>query len=71
MAITTASNAFNPIVWADLIQASFLGQVRVLPHAVQDDTLVGVPGDTIEFPKWATLTDLDLLYRGVAMTPGD
>jgi len=69
MATTTASNAFNPLVWADLIQASFLGQVRVLPHAVQDDSLAGVPGDTIEFPKWANLTDLDQLTEGVAMTP--
>jgi len=69
MATTTASNAFNPLVWADLVQASFLGQVRVLPHAVQDDSLAGVPGDTIEFPKWANLTDLDQLTEGVAMTP--
>ena len=69
MAVTGIAQAFNPIVWADLIQASFLGSVRVLPHAVQDDTLVGVPGDTIEFPKWATLTDLDALTEGVAMIP--
>jgi N4-gp56 family major capsid protein len=69
MAITAASNAFNPQVWADLIQASFLGQVRVLPHALQDDTLVGKPGDTVTFPKWNTLTDLTQLSEGVAMVP--
>lgn len=69
MAVTNLAQSFNPIVWADLIQASFLGSVRVLPHAVQDDSLVGVPGDTIEFPKWATLTDLDALTEGVAMVP--
>ena len=69
MAITAAPNAFNPQVWADLIQASFLGQVRVLPHALQDDTLVGKPGDTVTFPKWNTLTDLTQLSEGVAMVP--
>lgn len=69
MAVTAASNAFNPQVWADLIQASFLGQVRVLPHAITDDSLVGVPGDTVTFPKWNTLTDLAELTEGVAMVP--
>lgn len=69
MAVTAASNAFNPQVWADLIQASFLGQVRVLPHAITDDSLVGVPGDTVTFPKWNTLTDLAQLTEGVAMVP--
>lgn len=69
MAVTAASNAFNPQVWADLIQASFLGQVRVLPHAITDDSLVGKPGDTVTFPKWNTLTDLAQLTEGVAMVP--
>lgn len=69
MAVTAASNAFNPQVWADLIQASFLGQVRVLPHAITDDSLVGKPGDTVTFPKWNTLTDLAQLAEGVAMVP--
>lgn len=58
-----------PEVFADLAQASFAGKVRVLgsPAVVEDNTLVGQPGETISFPKWDTLTDLADLTTGVAM----
>jgi hypothetical protein len=71
VADTTAANLIVPEVWADLSQAKFKGAVRVLTSgAVQtDDTLVGQPGDTINFPKWGRLGELDDLAEGVAMTP--
>lgn len=60
-----------PEVYADLAQAAFTGKVKVLgsPAVVEDNTLVGQPGETIHFPKWDALTGLDDLTKGVAMTP--
>lgn len=62
-----------PEVYADVAQASFVGKVKVLgsPAVVSDDTLVGQPGETIHFPKWGALGELDDLTKGVAMTPAE
>jgi len=61
----------DPEVFADLAQASFSGKVKVLGSSAvkSDNTLEGVPGSTITFPKWGALGDLDDLTKGVAMTP--
>ncbi|MEV5673507.1 phage head protein [Streptomyces sp. NPDC052503] len=69
MADTTAADLIVPEVWADMSQAKFTGAVRVLNSGAvaTDDTLVGQPGDTINFPKWDTLGELDDLAEGVAM----
>jgi N4-gp56 family major capsid protein len=71
VALTTASDLIVPEVWEDVVQATFLGQVRVAGSAavMEDDTLVGQPGDTINFPKWGALGELDTLTEGVPMTP--
>lgn len=68
---TKAANVVVPEVWGDVAQAEFVGQARVLNSGatLQDNTLAGQPGDTINFPKWGTLTDLDDLTEGVAMSP--
>jgi N4-gp56 family major capsid protein len=70
MAETKASNLIVPEVWADMSQAKFVGAVRVAGSAAvqEDDTLVGQPGDSIQFPKWGALSDLDDLTEAVAMT---
>lgn len=70
MPTTTAANLIIPEVWADLSQAKFLGAVRVLGSGavMSDDTLVGQPGDSIDFPTWDALGELDDLTEGVAMT---
>ncbi|MBP0456246.1 N4-gp56 family major capsid protein [Streptomyces montanisoli] len=69
MADTTAADLIVPEVWGDMAQARFTGAARVLNSgAVQsDDTLVGQPGDTINFPKWGALGELDDLTEGEAM----
>ncbi|MFE4203951.1 MULTISPECIES: N4-gp56 family major capsid protein [Streptomyces] len=69
MPTTTAAQLINPEVWADLAQGKFTGAVRVLNSGavLTDNTLVGQPGDTVSFPKWDTLSDLDDLTEGVAM----
>lgn len=70
MPTTTAANLIVPEVWADMSQARFTGAVRVLNSGavVTDDTLVGQPGDTINFPKWDALGELDDLTEGTPMT---
>ncbi|MFI8498324.1 phage head protein [Streptomyces sp. NPDC085524] len=70
MPTTNAANLIVPEVWGDLAQAQFTGSVRVLNSGavLAADTLVGQPGDTVNFPKWDALGDLDDLTEGVAMT---
>lgn len=73
MAQTTSTTlaAVIPEVWGDMAQAKFLGAVRVLTSGavVYDDTLEGQPGDTIHFPKWGALGELDDLDETVALVP--
>lgn len=70
----TTSTSLAPIVpevWADMAQAQFEGAVRVLTSGavLYQDTLEGQPGDTVHFPKWDALSDLDDLEEGVPMVP--
>jgi N4-gp56 family major capsid protein len=60
-----------PEVWGDMAQAQFTGQVRVAGSAavIEDNTLEGAPGDTIHFPKWGALGELDDLTETTPMTP--
>ena len=71
MAETKLTNMIVPEVFADMMQAEFVGQTRVLGSAatITDNTLVGQPGDTIHFPKWNAIGELDDLSEAVAMTP--
>lgn len=66
---TTAANMIVPEVWGDMAQAQFTGAVRVAGSAavIEDNTLQGAPGDTVHFPKWGALGELDTLTEGVAM----
>jgi N4-gp56 family major capsid protein len=71
VAETTAANLIVPEVWGDLAQARFEGAVRVLNSGavMTDDTLVGQPGDRINFPRWGRLGELDDLAEAVPMVP--
>ncbi|MBC9714072.1 N4-gp56 family major capsid protein [Streptomyces sp. TRM66268-LWL] len=68
---TTAAAMIVPEVWGDMAQAAFLGKVRVAGSSavIEDSTLEGAPGDTIHFPKWGALGDLDELTETTPMTP--
>ncbi|MGI5350214.1 N4-gp56 family major capsid protein [Streptomyces sp. CA-250714] len=70
MAETKAANLIVPEVWADMAQAKFAGAVRVggSSAVMVDSTLVGQPGDSINFPKWGALGELDELTEAVAMS---
>ncbi|MFF2014007.1 phage head protein [Streptomyces sp. NPDC058195] len=69
MAETKAANLIVPEVWADMSQATFIGTIRVggSSAVMRDNTLVGQPGDSISFPKWGALGELDELTEAVAM----
>ncbi|MFF0894734.1 phage head protein [Streptomyces sp. NPDC003278] len=71
MAQTTSAVVVVPEVWGDMAQAQFAGAVRVAGSAavIEDNTLEGAPGDTIHFPKWGALGDLDDLSETTPMTP--
>ncbi|MGC0205231.1 N4-gp56 family major capsid protein [Streptomyces levis] len=68
---TTAAMMIVPEVWGDMAQAQFTGAVRVAGSSavIEDNTLEGAPGDTIHFPKWGALGELDTLTEGTPMTP--
>lgn len=68
---TTAAAMIVPEVWGDMAQAQFIGAVRVAGSTavIEDNTLEGAPGETIHFPKWGALGELDDLTEGTPMTP--
>ena len=47
---TMLNNLINPQVMADMISAKLETKLLFKPLAKVDDTLVGVPGNTITFP---------------------
>lgn len=71
MAQTTSADVFVPEVHADIAQAKFLGAVKVAgsPAVLEDNTLEGQPGDTVDMPKWDALTELADLTETVALVP--
>ena len=69
MAVTTAANLIIPDVWADLAMGALKSNTRFLASAVTRDDLQGRPGDTIHFPKWTVLTDMEDLTENVPMAP--
>jgi len=66
---TTASDLIVPEVWGDAIMEDVLGKSVMLPLAVQDDQLVGTPGDSVDMPFWAYIGDADDLTEAAAIVP--
>lgn len=66
---TTAAQMIVPDVWADMVQAKFKGALVVGNLALDDATLEGKPGDSVNFPKWTALSEAEDLTEGTAMTP--
>ena len=54
---TMLNNLINPQVMADMISAKLETKLLFKPLAKVDDTLVGVPGNTITIPKYAYIGD--------------
>lgn len=64
MATTNISDLVNPLVMADMISAKITKKLVVTPFAKVDDTLVGVPGDTIVVPQYAYIGDAEDIDEG-------
>lgn len=67
MAITKLENLVNPEVMAPMISATLPKKIKFSAIAKIDDTLQGVPGDTITVPKYAYIGDAEDVAEGVAM----
>jgi hypothetical protein len=52
---TLLANVLDLDVWAGIAQGEFVGRLILSQFAQESDTLVGRPGDAINFPKWGTL----------------
>ena len=68
MATTKISDLVNPIVMADSISAKIEKKIVVSPFARIDDTLSGVPGDTIYVPQYTYIGDADDIEEGAEVT---
>nr|DAN07526.1 MAG TPA: capsid protein [Caudoviricetes sp.] len=63
---TKLSDLINPQVMADMISAKIANKIVVAPFAKIDNTLVGVPGNTVTVPQYAYIGDAADIAEGVA-----
>ncbi|MBQ3038203.1 MAG: N4-gp56 family major capsid protein [Clostridia bacterium] len=67
MSTTKISDLVNPIVMADSISAKIEKKIVVSPFARIDNSLVGVPGDTIYVPQYSYIGDASDIAEGDAV----
>jgi N4-gp56 family major capsid protein len=60
------ADLINPQVMADMISAKIASKIVVAPFAKIDNTLVGVPGNTITVPQYAYIGDAEDIAEGIA-----
>ena len=65
---TKLANLIDPEVMGDMVSARIPKKLRVAPFAKVDDTLAGVPGDTITVPAYAYIGDAADVAEGEAVT---
>lgn len=65
---TKLANLIDPQVLADYVDMKLIDNIVFAPLAVVDETLVGNPGDTLEFPRYAYIGAADDLVEGSAMS---
>ena len=63
--LTKLADLIDPEVMADMISAKIPDKIRVAPFAKVDDTLAGVPGDTITVPSYGYIGDAEDVAEGV------
>lgn len=68
MALTKLENMINPEVLADMVSANLPNAIRFAPLAVVNTDLVGVAGDTLQFPAYVYSGDAKDVGEGVAIT---
>ena len=64
MATTKIGDLVNPMVMADAISAKLEKKLSVSPFARIDDSLTGVPGDTVYVPRYSYIGDADDVAEG-------
>lgn len=64
MAVTPKANMLDPEVLKPMIEEKIAAQLKLTPYAKVDDTLVGVPGDTVTVPQWAYIGDAEDVAEG-------
>ncbi len=71
MAVTLSTDLYIPEVWADLAQEQFVGKAIVAgsPAVLVDDELTGKPGETVNFPKWMLLDEMEDVDEDEALVP--
>ena len=68
MATTLLANLIDPQVLADFVDQKLINNVVFAPLATVDTTLVGNPGDTLEFPTWGYIGAADDLTEASAIS---
>ena len=66
MATTMIADLINPQVMADMISAKIASKIVVAPFAKIDNTLKGIPGNTITVPQYAYIGDAEDIAEGIA-----
>lgn len=66
MATTMIADLINPQVMADMIGAAIDKKITVTPFAKLDNTLSGIPGNTITVPQYSYIGDAADVAEGVA-----
>ena len=61
---TKISDLVNPNVMADMISAKISKKIVVAPFAKVDESLVGVPGDTVLVPQYTYIGDANDVSEG-------
>ncbi|WP_134324542.1 N4-gp56 family major capsid protein [Cumulibacter soli] len=56
---TTATDLIVPEVYAPVIEAAIRAKVKFMPYVTVDDTLVGQPGETINYGQWNRIGDAE------------
>lgn len=64
---TKINDLVNPMVMADAISAKIGKKIVVSPFAKIDETLTGVPGDTVYVPQYSYIGDASDIAEGAAV----
>lgn len=69
MAQTIATDLIVPEVWGPMVFNAVLAKAVMRPLVNVDDTLVGNPGDTVEFGSWDYIGDADDVAETDSLVP--
>ena len=68
MAQTLLANIVNPQVMADMVDKKLTDLIKFAPLADIDNTLVGIPGNTVTVPAWNYVGDAAVVNENASVT---